>query len=185
MNTALLQGKLVRLVAANSETDAELLARWSRDAEYLRLLDSGLARLASLKQSKEDIQSWLEHEKPNDYAFAIRTLAEDRLIGMIDLDGICWSNGDTFVGIAIGERDCWGKGFGTDAMRVILRFAFMELNLHRVSLDVFEYNPRAIRSYEKAGFKVEGRVRQALNRDGRRWDVIYMGILREEWEHDA
>jgi len=61
----------------------------------------------------------------------------------------------------------------------------MELNLHRVSLDVFEYNPRAIRSYEKVGFKHEGRVRQALNRDGRRWDILYMGILREEWEHHA
>jgi RimJ/RimL family protein N-acetyltransferase len=67
-------------------------------------------------------------------------------------------------------------------MRIILRYAFTELNLHRVSLDTFEYNPRAIRSYEKAGFKIEGRVRQLLNREGRRWDVIYMGILREEWE---
>ena len=67
-------------------------------------------------------------------------------------------------------------------MGVLLRYAFAELNLRRVSLSVFEYNPRAMRSYEKAGFVVEGRRRQALNRDGRRWDVIHMGILREEWE---
>jgi RimJ/RimL family protein N-acetyltransferase len=93
-----------------------------------------------------------------------------------------WTHGDTFVGIGIGEPDYRGKGYGTDAMRVILRFAFMELNLHRVSLDVFEYNPRAIRSYEKAGFVIEGRKRRVVNRDGRRWDDIYMGILREEWE---
>ena len=57
----------------------------------------------------------------------------------------------------------------------------MEMNLRRVSLNVFEYNPRGIRSYEKAGFRHEGRQRQYLNRDGRRWDIVYMGILREEW----
>jgi RimJ/RimL family protein N-acetyltransferase len=67
-------------------------------------------------------------------------------------------------------------------MRVMLRYAFRELNLHRVTLTVFEYNPRAIRSYEKAGFVVEGRLRNWLNREGRRWDMIHMGILREEWE---
>jgi RimJ/RimL family protein N-acetyltransferase len=66
-------------------------------------------------------------------------------------------------------------------MNVLLRFAFHEINLRRVTLTVFEYNPRAIRSYEKAGFYHEGRVRCLLNREGRRWDLLYMGILREEW----
>jgi RimJ/RimL family protein N-acetyltransferase len=182
MNIRLLQGELVRLAATNSETDAEAMARWSHDSEYMRLEDSWPARLRSVKQTKEDIREWLEHEKPNDYGFVIRTLTDDRAIGAIELDGIRWSSGDCFVGIGIGERECWGNGYGTDAMRVILHFAFAELNLHRVSLNVFEYNPRAIRSYEKAGFVVEGRQRQVLNRDGRRWDVIYMGILRQDWE---
>jgi len=67
-------------------------------------------------------------------------------------------------------------------MNLILRFAFCELNLHRVNLNVFEYNPRAIHCYEKVGFKHEGRLRQCLNRDGRRWDLVYMGILRGEWQ---
>jgi RimJ/RimL family protein N-acetyltransferase len=66
-------------------------------------------------------------------------------------------------------------------MRVILRYAFTEMNLQRITLGVFEYNPRAIRSYEKAGFKVEGILRQYLHREGRYWDEIMMGILREEW----
>jgi RimJ/RimL family protein N-acetyltransferase len=66
-------------------------------------------------------------------------------------------------------------------MKVILRYAFRELNLRRVALDTFEYNPRAIRSYEKIGFVHEGRAREYLWRDGRRWDLIFMGILREEW----
>jgi RimJ/RimL family protein N-acetyltransferase len=66
-------------------------------------------------------------------------------------------------------------------MNILLRFAFTEINLRRVTLTVFEYNPRAIRSYEKAGFRHEGRMRAVLNKEGRRWDVLYMGILREEW----
>jgi len=65
---------------------------------------------------------------------------------------------------------------------VVLRYGFNELNLRRVTLTVFEYNPRAIRSYEKAGFQHEGRVRQALLRDGKRWDMFYMGILRDDWK---
>ncbi len=85
------------------------------------------------------------------------------------------------MGIGLGERENWGKGYGTDAMKIILRYAFTELNLRRVTLDVFEYNQRGVRSYEKAGFVIEGRVRGMILREGRRWDVIFMGILREDW----
>jgi len=86
------------------------------------------------------------------------------------------------VGIGIGEREYWGKGYGSDAMNLILRFAFETLNLKRVSLTVFEYNERAVHSYEKCGFRPEGRLRQWMQRAGQRYDLIFMGILREEWE---
>ena len=112
---------------------------------------------------------------------ASAALEDDRLIGYIGLEGDIFPHGEAFVGIGIGERELWGKGYGTDAMKVILRYAFQELNLRRVSLDTFEYNPRAIRSYEKAGFVHEGRAEDFLYREGRRWDLIFMGILREEW----
>ncbi len=103
------------------------------------------------------------------------------MIGFTGLDGGAFPKGDTFVGIGIGERDFWGKGYGTDAMKVILRYAFQELNMRRVSLTTFEYNPRAVGSYEKAGFVHEGQARRFLLREGRRWDLLFMGILREEW----
>ena len=86
------------------------------------------------------------------------------------------------VAIGIGEADFWSKGYGTDAMGVMLRFGFTELNLHRISLTVFEQNPRGIRSYEKCGFKHEGRIRDFLLRDGKRSDMLHMGILHREWE---
>ena len=182
MNHHLFHGQLVRLVAANSETDAELFVRWASDSEYMRLQSSWPTRLWSQKQAKEALRDWMEHEKPDTLEFMIRTLAEDRPIGSIGLDGIRWQHGDTFVGIGIGERGYWGKGYGTDAMRIILRYAFVELNLHRISLDVFEYNPRAIRSYEKCGFVLEGRTRDAARYDGQYCDEVCMGILRNEWE---
>jgi RimJ/RimL family protein N-acetyltransferase len=177
----LFRGELVRLVAEDPQKVAEMYSHWKRDSEYWRLMASE----AAYTHSTRAVKSWIEKESqqvPPPLVFFIRTLDEDRIIGDIGLEPVKNSHGDAFVGIGIGERACWGKGYGSDAMRVILRYAFTELNLHRVTLDVFEYNPRAIRSYEKVGFKHEGRARGVLHRDGRRWDLIFMGILREEWE---
>ena len=179
MKQPLFTGALVHLAAPDPERGAEALARWSLDSEYHRLQDNNPARPLLSKRLREE----MAQEEPRDQAFvfAIHTLSDDSLIGFVDIDITQWIHGDAFVGIAIGERDYWDKGYGTDAMRVMLRYAFTELNLHRVSLSVFEYNPRALRSYKKAGFVVEGRLRQWINREGRYWDLIFMGILREEW----
>jgi len=180
MDTPLFHGELVRLAAPNPEADAEALSRWQRDAEFLRLLDSDAARPLPVAQNKTDMEAIVARE--SSFAFMIRTLADDRVIGFIGLGRPQWTHGDAWLGIGLGDREYWGKGCGTDALRVMLRFAFTELNLHRVSLGVFEYNPRAVRSYEKAGFVLEGRTRQDVRRDGRYWDSLWMGILREEWE---
>jgi len=180
-NPDLLKGKLVRLTAEDPKVIAEANVRWARDSEYMRLLDSNVSAPVSAKKITEWVEKDMEKDPPPEYIFMIRALEDERLIGVIGLGGNFSPHGEAFVGIGIGERELWGKGYGTDAMRVILRYAFSELNLRRVVLDVFEYNPRAIRSYEKAGFVHEGRVRQYLHRSGQRWDLIFMGILREEW----
>jgi RimJ/RimL family protein N-acetyltransferase len=181
MEHNLLHGTLVRLAADEPEKLAEAIVRWGGDSEYLRLLDAEPTNRYSLKKMTEWIQKEQEKYPPSFYSFAIRTLEGDRLVGFTGLDGDAYPNGDAFVGIGIGEREFWGKGYGTDALEVILRYAFQELNLRRVSLDTFEYNPRAIRCYEKVGFVHEGRARKFLLREGRRWDMLFMGILREEW----
>ena len=179
MNSNLFTGHLIRLAALDAEASAEWFARWDRDMEYMRLLDSDPRHLLTAKQIKAEIEK--QETAGQEIAFAIRTLADDRLIGFVDLDGFNRAHGDSFVGIGIGDRAYWGRGYGTDTMRVLLRYAFTELNLFRVSLDVFSYNLRAVRSYEKAGFMVEGRQRQALCRDGQHHDLIFMGVLRDEW----
>jgi RimJ/RimL family protein N-acetyltransferase len=177
----ILKGKLVRLSAVDPEEFSKTFASWRRDSELMRLMDSNATRLSSQKDSQKSLEKELEEQQLNQHWFTIRSLADDKLIGDIGLYVVNWSGRDAFVGLGIGDRDFWGKGYGTDAMNVILRYAFMEVNLRRVTLTVFEYNPRAIRSYEKAGFHHEGRLRGLLHRDGKRYDELFMGILREEW----
>jgi RimJ/RimL family protein N-acetyltransferase len=190
MNTHAFQGKKVRLVSFDADRDAEIFARWGQDSEYQQLQGSGPSSLWSAKQFKD----WAEKHYAEMYSFSICTLDEDtgirndavvadtHIIGSIDLGGIDWVSGNAWVGIGIGEREYWGKGYGSDAMNVLLDFAFGSLNLKRISLTVFEYNERAMKSYLKVGFKEEGRERQWMQRAGERYDLIYMGILREEWE---
>jgi RimJ/RimL family protein N-acetyltransferase len=182
MNAQLFKGELVRLVAEDLDVMAKAISHWALDSEYSRLFASDPCRLWSKNQTGEWLEKELGTEKPDLYIFMIRAMADDRLIGVISLDGIQYAQGDAFASIGVGERDFWGKGYGTDAMRLLLRFAFTELNLRRVTLDVFEYNGRAVHSYEKAGFLVEGRMRAMLKRAGKRWDMLFMGILREEWQ---
>ena len=182
MNDDMLKGKLVRLAASDPQGESEAIVRWNANSVYRRLCTTDVPLQYSTKKLKEWLEKDAENDPPPFNYFSIHTLEDDRLIGGISLDGGAYPSGETFVGIGIGDPADWGKGYGTDAMNVILRYAFEEMNLRRVALDTFEYNPRGVRSYEKAGFVHEGRMRGLLNRDGRRWDMLFMGILREEWE---
>ena len=181
MENDLLYGKLVRLTAENPDVVADKLFHWNQDTEWFRFLDTDPPRQFSEKKVKEFQERHLENESSNSLFLNIRTLKEDTLIGFVGLFDLFQHQGDSLVAIALGERSYWGKGFGTDAMQIMLRYAFCELNLRSVGLIVFEYNPRAIRSYEKIGFAHEGRIRGAILREGKRWDFLYMGLLREEW----
>ncbi len=177
----LFRGELVRLTSEAPETYAKSEVRWQRDSEFVRLANSSPAGLSSEKSIKEWVEKQSEKgPQPERYPFSVRTLAEDKLIGFFGLY-VDLIHSEAWVGIGIGERDFWSKGYGTDMMKICLRYAFLELGVERVSLGVFEYNPRALRSYEKAGFRLEGRTRKDTLRDGTRYDSWWMGILREEW----
>ena len=115
------------------------------------------------------------------FLFAIRLLDDDDLIGYIELDGIMWTHQMGGVSITTGDPKNWGKGYGYEAMQVVLQFAFDELNLHRVQLTVFTYNARAIALYEKLCFQREGVYREHIYCDGKRHDMYLHGLLAEEW----
>lgn len=168
-------GSLVRL-AASSASDYDLMAKWSENTEYSRMGNFGPSRL----ESGEFWRRVDQHSK-DAYNFRIRTLSDDTLIGFIHLQ-VNWPNQVAEVGIAIGDPAYWSHGYGSDAMRVTVNYAFRELGLYKIMLGVFSYNTRAIRSYEKAGFVHEARARAIIFRDGQHYDMLHMGILRPEWE---
>ncbi len=170
-------GQLVRLAAIGTDFK-DAMARWSNDAEYSRLINynASAPRSAESYAPNDD-----HHDNGTEFNFAIRSLADDKLIGECDLD-VTWNHQNAWVGIGIGEPDYRGKGYGTDAMRVLIGYAFRELGLYRITLGVFSYNTRAIRSYEKAGFVRERIERGAIYKDGVHHDSYMMGILLPEWE---
>jgi RimJ/RimL family protein N-acetyltransferase len=129
------------------------------------------------------LREWLQERQKDRTAFlfAIRLIEGGELIGYVEIEGILWAHQTGWLSIAIGEPARWGQGYGTEAMRLALTFAFEELNLHRVQLTVFSYNRRAIALYEKLGFRREGVFREFLQRDGVRHDMLLYGLLRHEF----
>jgi diamine N-acetyltransferase len=105
-----------------------------------------------------------------------------QLIGNCSIFGIDWRSRAGELGLFIGDKAYWDQGYGTEVVGLLLRHGFSTLNLYRIFLRVFEDNPRAIRAYEKAGFIHEGRQRQAEYHDGKFHDVLFMSVLRPEWE---
>ena len=175
----LLRGELVRLTALQPD-DTGVMAGWQGDAQFLRFYDAEPA----FPKTAQQLTSYVAEQQRSNTAFlfAIRPVDGDDLLGMVELDGILWNQGTGWVSIAIGDAAQRGQGFGAEAMRLLLDFAFDELNLRRVQLTVFRYNPTAIRLYEKLGFVQEGVFREFLQRNGQVHDMLLYGLLRREWE---
>ncbi|NIN67136.1 MAG: GNAT family N-acetyltransferase [Anaerolineae bacterium] len=168
-------GEQTRLRAIERE-DIPIFVRWLNDPEVRQYLEM------YLPMSVAEEEQWFEAQLKDDTSriFGIET-EEGRLIGNIGLHNLDWKNRNALLGIVIAEREYWGRGYGTDAVTTLLDFAFNEMNLHRVSLSVYEFNERAVRCHEKCGFRHEGRAREALFRDGSYHDHFLMAILREEF----
>jgi RimJ/RimL family protein N-acetyltransferase len=178
LESNILRGKSIRLTAVNKD-DLNTINRWYEDAGFARLFDA----MPAAPKNETQLARWLEdmEKDQSGFLFAIRPADGQTLLGYVELDGIIWSNGNAWLGLGFGDRDNWGKGYGTEAMQLVLNFAFNELNLHRVQLSVFSYNERAIALYEKLGFVREGVYREHLRRDGQYYDMILYGLLRREW----
>ena len=171
----LLRGEQVRLTAPTA-ADLPAITRWWADPDFLRLYNTAPA--APRNEDQLGRRFDFSHTSPDAFLFAIRPLNDETLLGLLEFDGIDWSNRTTFASIGIGAAEHRGRGYGADAMRVALRFAFSELNLHRVCLTVFSYNEPAIALYERLGFVREGVYREHIKRDGQHFDMLLFGLLR-------
>lgn len=159
--------------------DLPLAVEWLNDAEVADPLDnrapmSRVAEEAWFEQLQKDIGRTRWH-------FMICLREDGRAIGFCGFDGFDTLNGNAELGVGIGDRTCWDKGYGTEAVELLLDFGFGELRLHRIWLHVFGFNHRAIRVYQKVGFTHEGIKREAYFRHGQHHDMHVMGILRDEW----
>ena len=187
IQTQLFEGKDVRFGPIDYEKDPEIESKWTHDAEFMRLYDIVPARpmsAAMVKKQYEKLEKQVEEEK-NLYCFQLRAREDDRLIGKAAVQWIEWANGNGYLRLAIGAAEDRRKGYGTQALRMLLRFSFAELNLFRVTASVPEYNEAAIALLKKAGFTEEVRRRKALERDGRRWDILLFGLLKDEWQNQV
>jgi len=153
--------------------------RWYADPDVVRL-----TRYQDGPMRSEEIERFFAARAlgADSLAMAIHVRDSDRLIGTCALSQLDADNGSALFHITIGEKDTWGRGYGTEATRLMIDHAFSGLGLHRVALSVFAFNERAIRSYRSVGFVVEGRAREAIWRDGRWWDEISMSLLDADWK---
>ncbi|HIP86848.1 MAG TPA: N-acetyltransferase [Anaerolineales bacterium] len=172
-------GKIIRLRPIERE-DLPRFVRWFGDPEVRRHISIHIP--PSLAQEERWFERLQERLARNEsVVLAIETL-EGVHIGNIGLHQINWKDRNAELGIVIGEKEYWDQGYGTDAIRTLLRLAFTEMNLHRVFLRVNTDNARGIRCYEKCGFRREGTLRDVVFREGEYRDQLMMSILRSEWE---
>ncbi|MBI4565578.1 MAG: GNAT family N-acetyltransferase [Planctomycetes bacterium] len=165
----------------------EWLLRWLNDPEVFQYL------LRSRPLGRAEEEEWLAglHKRSEDMVFVIEVkegipgeapgAIERQPIGICGLHRMSSSNRSAELGICIGEKAYWNRGFGREAMGLLCGYGFEILNLNRIGLSVFEYNERGRRCYEKVGFRMEGRRRQAKYWRGRYWDALEMGLLASEW----
>ena len=152
--------------------------RWYQDPEVARL-----TRYQDGPMRPEEIERFflMRAIGPDALAMGIHVKSTNRLIGSCAFSQLDGDNGSALFHITIGEHDCWGRGYGSEATAIMVNHAFASLNLHRVALSVFAFNERAVRAYARVGFVNEGAAREAIWRDGRWWDEIHMSVLEPEW----
>jgi RimJ/RimL family protein N-acetyltransferase len=170
-----LKGKKVILRPLET-TDIGPLQVWINNEELRRNF------LVFRPMSREDEQDWFEKIRKDPQSFLFAMCAHDgTLIGNIGLIAIDWVHRFATSGTLIGDPNFRNKGYGTDAKMLLLNYAFNTLNLNRVNSGAIEFNERSQRYNQKCGYKIEGRERAKYFKDGKYWDHIVLGVLREEW----
>jgi diamine N-acetyltransferase len=172
----ILRGELVWLRPIEKE---DFLKNSIDDVELAHF--AGFRRPFSQMETEHFLKQLASHEPGREIMFAICLLGSTTAIGNCGLRNIDADNGSAEVAISIVGRERWGKGLGTDAMRVLVDYGFGEMRLERIWLRVFDYNPRAVRSYEKAGFVKEVLLRHDRFHRGAHHDVHLMAIIRPDW----
>ncbi|MBM7631200.1 GNAT family N-acetyltransferase [Geomicrobium sediminis] len=159
--------------------DAEIYHAWRTDEQVMKTTSLSLDDF-TFEETKQFVQEVLVGDS-HSRTYMIVNTKSNTPIGVTSLIHIDTKNRNAEMIIDIGEKEYWGSGYGFEAVNVLLKYAFLEQNFHRISLNVFAFNERAIHLYERIGFQQEGRNREAVFRDGCYHDIIQMGLLQTEF----
>lgn len=156
------------------------MIRWENDFA-VALMSGDPLRPVSPESFEADFDRIVKEANDRSVDFAIYERTTSRHIGSAGLRHINRTHRNAEYGIMIGEKDCWGKGYGTETTILILDYAFTVLGLHNVLLSTYSYNERAVRAYTRAGFRVIGRQREAARQGNQIYDIIFMDCLSTEF----
>lgn len=173
----LFSGERIRLRKLSNE-DVSIYHKWRNDIEVMRFTNPSLDVF-----TYADTEGFVNRviESSNSKGYMIEEISTNKSIGVTSIINIDYGSQNAECIIDIGDKDYWGKGFGREAFKLLLDYAFKELNLHKVYLRVFSFNERAIKLYENLGFDIEGKLKEQLYRDGKWHDIIFMGLLKRNY----
>jgi len=173
-----LKGERVVLRLPDKERDMELFLQWFNDEEVMRFL---WVRYPLTRKGEEE---WFDRisESKTDFVFVIETTDSSIPIGVIGLHQISYPDGTAVTGTTIGNQEYWGKGYGTDAKMLLLRYAFHTLGLRKICSSVWAFNERSHRYALKCGYHEEARRKDQVFKDGEYHDEILMAVYRQDWE---
>lgn len=171
------EGKLVRLRAFDNSDLMQSLA-YSNDYAVMRGASGGILYPSTVDDEARAMSANTSYTA-GEYQFAIETLADRRFIGKCGFTKIHWKNRLGELAILIGDPAFRGKGYGADAIAVLCKFGFEELNLHKIKALVFDFNEAALRCYEKCGFRREAVLKQEIYREGAYHDVVSLALFRD------
>ncbi len=162
--------------------DMNIIYKWFKDSEFLKYYDY----MPPVPQTSAEVdKTFSDYEKNYESkVFAVKINNSSEIIGIAGFDDIITDNGVATLFIGIGSKEQRGKGYGKEALNLLLRYGFKDMNLHRIQLNVLEFNISAIKLYEGSGFKREGTFREFVLRDDKRYDLFLYGLLKSEWKSE-
>ena len=179
----MLRGKRILLRALERE-DLKLIHKWQNDEEVMRLARSQPDHAISMEALAAELEKNLKGEDATTRRFGIEEKSSEKLIGWCSISYSSWAKRYTSadIGLAIGEKDRWRKGYGTEIVSLLLKEAFEQLNLHRAGWWTYAENKASIALAEKMGFKEEGRLRENVFFDNSFHDTVVLGLLKNEYD---
>jgi len=175
LRVVFLEGKKINLRPLSIE-DVPTITRWINDPEIRDFVSKVFPKTE--EQEKEWVNSLGSDEK--NIVFIIET-KDGKPIGVMGIHGINWVNRTCTTGALIGEKNYWGKGYGTEAKMQVLNYIFNTLGLYKVCSSVIAYNKRSLRYSLHCGYQVEGRRKKQIFKKGRHWDIIELGLFKRDW----